>query len=497
MQLTIAFLIATTIPLICLGIIYTRNLYSTSQIKSVALCFGWGLISFLIAAQINTFIMLEARIDSRTLGRYIAPITEEIIKAAFLIYLARRRSFNYFVDGAIYGFAIGIGFAVVENYRYITNYPVNALAIAAGRVLSTNLIHATGSAIIGVMLGLTRFQKDIFRRVLFFGAGLALAILIHGGFNNIVSSAGADPRLIYLYAILIGFSGAAFIMWLIHLGLKEERGWIDEMLGVADQVTRGESRMVLRLAEAGVLLTPIVERFGKQKAAQIGRLLAVQAQLGILRKTAQTLPDERMRQDAEVQISALREEMALLRNRIGIYPMLYLRGIFPNEDYSVWARLEAATIKPADEENEIESKDFSLADMLQSLPIHQRQIMQAVLRGRKRIPRHELQTELTRASRERPLTEGEFAEAFNDLTRKRNLLPVKDMPDFYEANIRRKAGLTLSDNIWDRLSAHSFEANSSDANVWGDLKNLLMEQSKRQTKPGINLWVTLAQRIPE
>ncbi|MCJ7435869.1 MAG: PrsW family intramembrane metalloprotease, partial [Anaerolineales bacterium] len=186
MQLTVAFLIATAIPLICLGVIYARNLYSTSQIEIVALCFGWGLAGFLIATQVNAFMMTEARMDSRTLTRYIAPITEEIIKSAFLVYLVRRRSFNYFVDGAIYGFAIGIGFAVVENYRYIANYQAAAITIAAGRALSTNLIHATGSAIVGVMLGLGRFQRDGPRRVLLFGMGLVIAILIHAGFNNMV-----------------------------------------------------------------------------------------------------------------------------------------------------------------------------------------------------------------------------------------------------------------------------------------------------------------------
>lgn len=495
MQLTIAFLIATAIPLLCLGIIYTRNLYSTSQIKSVMLCFGWGLISFLIAAQVNTFIQLEARIDSQILGRYVAPITEEIIKAAFLIYLIRRPSFNYFVDGAIYGFAIGIGFAVIENYRYISNYQIDALTLAFGRTLSTNLIHATGSAIIGVMLGLGRFQKDTLQRVLFFCTGLTIAILTHGGFNNIVSRIGGERWLIYLYAILIGFSGTAFILWLIQLGLKEERGWINEMLGVADQVTQGESRVVLRLAEAGVLLAPIVERFGKQKATQIGRLLAVQAQLGILRKTLQTLPDKKMRQDAEQQISALQKEMALLRNRIGVYPMLYLRSIFPNDNYSVWARLEAAASTSVEESK---NNDFNMTDMLQILPDNQRRIMQAILRGRKRTSHQDLQAELTRASHDRPLTKDEVTEAITMLLKTGKITRVENATDLYEVNLRRKAGLTLSDNIWERLSTQSLDVPTSDINVWSDLKNLLVEQSKMQTTgQGKNLWATLARRIPE
>ncbi|MCJ7432451.1 MAG: PrsW family intramembrane metalloprotease, partial [Anaerolineales bacterium] len=434
--------------------------------------------------------------DSRTLTRYIAPITEEIIKSAFLVYLVRRRSFNYFVDGAIYGFAIGIGFAVVENYRYIVNYQAAAITIAAGRALSTNLIHATGSAIVGVMLGLGRFQRDAPRRVLLFGMGLVIAILIHAGFNNMVLRVGGERWLVYLYAALVGFSGAALILWLIQIGLNEERNWINEMLGVADKVTQGESRVVLRLAEAGVLLAPIVERFGRQKATLIGRLLAVQAQLGILRKTLQTFPGERMQQDAGNQISDLQSEMALLRNRIGVYPMLYLRSIFPNDNYSVWTRLEAAAVRQSEETG---GNDFGVADMLQILPANQRRVMQALLRGSKRVLLQDLRTELSRPSRDVPLTEREIVEGVEDLVKTGKIKRVEDSTDLYEVNFGRKARLTLNDNIWERLGALSLDAPASDVkNVWDDLKSLLMEQSKTQTMAqGTNLWITLAQRIHE
>jgi RsiW-degrading membrane proteinase PrsW (M82 family) len=494
MSLIIAYLIATVIPLICLWIIYKRNLYSTSQVEIVLLCFGWGLASFYLAAEANTWIMHQARLDIRTISRFVAPVSEEIIKSLLLILLVRRRSFKYFVDGSIYGFAVGIGFAVIENYRYIGNFPTDALTISIGRALSTNLIHATSSAIVGVLLGLARFQRGLPRRVMYFTVGLGIAILTHGGFNNLVSRLGGERWLVYSYAIVIGSSGAAFILWLIQLGLKEERGWINEMLGLADQVTLGESRMVLRLAEAGVLLAPIVERFGKQKATEIGSLLAIQAQLGILRKTAQTLPDERQKQDAEKQITALQSQMAVLRNRIGVYPMIYLRSIFPDENYSVWSRLESATVttKPVEQ---ADVKDFSLTD-LQTLPTEQRRVMQFMLRGTKRASHQEMQAELVQASYGNTITEEELSNALEELVKAGKVARVED--DVYEVSFRRRARLTLQENIWDRLSLLSSEPSSSDTNVWNDLKTLLEEQSKTEKKPqGANLWTTLAQRIPE
>jgi hypothetical protein len=373
------------------------------------------------------------------------------------------------------------------------------LSLIIGRTLSSNLIHATGGAIIGVMLGLSRFQRGTARRVMFFGGGVLIAILIHVGLNIIVSSVGGERWLFFLYAILIGFGGTAFILWLIQRGLKEEREWINEMLGLADKVTRGETQVVLRLAEAGVLLTPIVEHFGKQKATQIGRLLAVQAQLGILRKTLQTLQDEQMHQDAAEQVSGLQEEMTLLRSRIGIYPMLYLRSIFPDENRSVWARLEAATHPKV---HEHKSKDFSVTDILHDLPTHQRSVMRTILRtsmrGSKYVSYHDIQEELMDTSHEHPMTEREVTDAVKILVDTGKLQRAEDAPDHYEVNLRRKAGLTLNDNIWEKLGALSLEAPAVNIDVWDGLKKLLEEQSKTQiSKPGGNLWDMLAKRIPE
>ena len=206
-----------------------------------------------------------------------------------------------------------------------------------------------------------------------------------------------------------------------------------------------------------------------------------------------------MRQDATKQVSDSQEEMALLRNRIGIYPMLYLRSIFPDDNRSVWTRLEAATNAQA---KETKNKDFSVTDILYDLPTHQRRVMRTMLRasmrGAKRISYQDFQMELTDASHAHPMTEREVAEAVKALVDTGKLWRAEDAPNLYEVNLRRKTGLTLNDNIWEKLSALSLEAPASNIDVWDGLKKLLMEQSKTQAaKPGVNLWDMLAKRIPE
>ena len=115
----IAILIATLIPAIFFYFIYTRDLYKTGNFVFVLLAGGAGLAAFGFATLINPLLVRQGILTNSQVVRYSAPILEEILKALILFLLIRSPKFTYFVDGAIYGFAAGISFAVVENWQYI------------------------------------------------------------------------------------------------------------------------------------------------------------------------------------------------------------------------------------------------------------------------------------------------------------------------------------------------------------------------------------------
>lgn len=338
-MLIVALAIATIVPLVFLYVIYTLDLYGTGSFRLIMACFVWGGVAFGLAYVINSAMLNYDLVSFETFQRFSAPIIEEILKALILIYLVRRPNFTYFVDGAIYGFAAGMGFAIFENYFYLLGNPGAALGVGVGRVLSTNLIHATGSALVGIALGSARFQRSLGRAVLLLiVAGFLPAMGLHIFFNNLVTRVSSG--LLLLYAAAVGFSGAGVIGFLIKRGLAEAKTWIEETLGAADRVTTGEAAVVNRLANAQEILAPLAQTFGKEKAAQIERFLLIQAKLGIQRKTLEKLNDEKMRKAVEAQMAELRAEMDEARRSVGAYCMLYLRNIFPEEASPLWGRLE-------------------------------------------------------------------------------------------------------------------------------------------------------------
>ena len=342
MSSVIALTIATLIPLLFLYIVYNRDLYHTGEFRFILYCIGWGAIAYFLAFLLNSTLVNNKILSEDFLVRFSAPLAEETLKGLLLFYLVRRPKFTYFVDGAIYGFACGIGFAILENYEYVLGNSSMAIALAVSRVLSTNLIHATGSALIGISLGMWRLEGSRFRSLYPLG-GWLLAFAIHSTFNNIVSD---DTALIF--AFILSFIGIGIIIFAILQGLKEEKVWIEEKLGMSDGVTSNETAIIKRIDKLGDILAPIAQHFGPQKASQVEQFLFMQARLGIQKKTVEKLQDEKLRLATQKQIEELRAQMNEIRRAVGAYCMLYLRNIYPEDTSPIYDLLQerlAATDK--------------------------------------------------------------------------------------------------------------------------------------------------------
>ena len=123
--------------------------------------------------------------EVRPFTRYISPVTEESLKALFIVFLLWRRRVGFLVDAAVLGFGVGAGFAVVENIDYLRAAPPRVADAMAGprpghrgpprrndRDLRDGLEDADGS------LELVTCSRSL--------PGLALAIAIHSAFNHVL-----------------------------------------------------------------------------------------------------------------------------------------------------------------------------------------------------------------------------------------------------------------------------------------------------------------------
>src|SRR5690606_20214632 len=341
----IAYVIAAAIPAFAVYLIQALDLFQTAKFRTLLICVLWGAIgAFGLAYVINKGVIEQlmlagaSRNDSlQVVVRLTAPIIEEILKALILIYLIRQPSFRYFVDGAIYGFGVGIGFAVIENFSYIGASSNAALALAASRVLSTSLMHAMASAIVGISLGRLRRSKARLLPVV----GILLAISVHVIYNNVVNTLTGTALL--LVAITIGLGGAGFIGLQISQGLNQEKKKFTQTFGKKSDVSEGEVQTIQRLGASHLeeMMQQLEETLGDANIALIRKMLVTQANIGILQNNLDSgNVSPRLRKAWEEEIAERRAEFLQIRKELDRSVMGYMQRMFPTDDQEMWEWLQ-------------------------------------------------------------------------------------------------------------------------------------------------------------
>jgi len=111
----------------------------------------------------------------------LAPVIEEAIKAVFILYIIYKNKVGFMVDAAVYGFAAGAGFALVENLFYLNALGDASILTWIIRGFGTALMHGGCTALVAVIIisGKSRGKKMSLYLILAF----FVAFLIHFAFN--------------------------------------------------------------------------------------------------------------------------------------------------------------------------------------------------------------------------------------------------------------------------------------------------------------------------
>ncbi len=330
MVIYLALGIAFIIPLAFLYFIRTRDLYATGKFLFNIITFACGILAYVVAAQINPALIKAGWATRSQVIRITAPILEEILKALILIYLVQRADFNYVVDGAIYGFGAGIGFAIIENSEYILGHPQIAMAVAVARVFSTNLVHATASGLIGTALAYRR-GDNTWRGWAAVLIGFLFSIFLHIGFNTMVSLG-----TFLIFAIVFGLAGVGIIYAVIKRGLNIQKAMFVENLNDLNRTTKNEVKALSTIEKIDELLKPFEIQFGRKKKDMVKAMLSKQAELGIKTSLIDSASSEKQKLDIQKVIEELQLDIAIMRGEIGSYCMMFVRTVYMDTDMKIW-----------------------------------------------------------------------------------------------------------------------------------------------------------------
>ncbi|HYL36023.1 MAG TPA: PrsW family glutamic-type intramembrane protease [Bryobacteraceae bacterium] len=212
-------LLPVLVFLFALELIDTYKLLSFRRVlRSVVIGAGVAAVCYAL----NTAVDASGAVSSSTWARSGAPLLEECAKGLYVVWLLRRNRVGFMVDAAISGFAVGAGFAVLENLTYIPVLSTAGLLTSAIRGLGTAMMHGGTTAIFGIVsVSLSEIRAS--RSWTVFLPGMAVAAFIHELYNQPLwrPVSAAIAILVTLPVVM------SFIIWRSEKALE---GWLGTKL---------------------------------------------------------------------------------------------------------------------------------------------------------------------------------------------------------------------------------------------------------------------------
>ena len=297
--------------------------------KILLLCIGWGLASAAASFFLNTFLILHLNIPFATYSGFIAPFPEEILKMSLLIWLIRKNHVGFMIDGAIYGFAIGSGFALAENLFYLYHFAGDQenLMLWITRGFGTAIMHGGATAFVGI-LGMSSLNRKLNPAISIL-AGAILSVLLHMIYNFFLFPPMTSALIIFfLVPSVMGF-----------LFLKNEktiRNWLeiefDSEVKILSMIRRGK----FSETKSGAYLLSIKKYFPAEVVLDLYCFIGLYLELSIKAKSVLMLRENDLPVKQEKGLTEKLKELKGLERNIGKAGMLAISPVLRMSRKDLW-----------------------------------------------------------------------------------------------------------------------------------------------------------------
>ena len=311
------FLLGLVPVCVFLAALFLFDSYKLVPPRSLFVALAAGCVAAGIAYPVNAFLLDSSGIGLTGFSRYVSPLVEESLKAAFLVYLLATRKTGFLVDTAIQGFAVGAGFALIENVSYVALLGSQSAVLWLVRGFGTAMMHGAATSIAG-LVGKVLSDRAGDARVGTFLPGILLAVILHSAFNHFFLPAVASTMLIVLLlpvlmSVVFARSEVATRRWL-GVGFDTDR----ELLEMISSGRLDETRI-------GLYLQALQARFPGEILADMLCLLRLRLELAIQAKGLLLMREMGFEIPPDPEVGGKFAELRYLRKTIGPTGMLVLQ----------------------------------------------------------------------------------------------------------------------------------------------------------------------------
>lgn len=324
-------LTAALAPVLCLlGLLMLMDSFKLVRMRFVFQALAGGLAAATVALYVNSYLIDEIGVAIPIVTRAIAPVVEELLKLLFVIYAIRQRRVGFPVDAGIVGFAVGTGFALVENAYYLLEMPSAGLVLWLVRGFGAALLHGATTAIAAIIAQSLASRRAAPGLEVFVPGALA-AILVHAIYNQFVFPPVVATLL--LLAVL-----PPLLLLTFDRSERATREWMGAGLDLDVELLKlvlsddfGQTRL-------GAYLQELRTRFPGPVVADMFCLMRLELELGIRAKGMLMARDAGLDVPVDDELLAGLAEVRYLERAIGPTGLLALVPLQVSSDRDAWHR---------------------------------------------------------------------------------------------------------------------------------------------------------------
>ncbi len=283
--------------------------YKLVRFRSTLLTVLIGFVTAFICYLVTSRLTDTPELGIENYSLYIAPLVEEILKASYIIYLISSKRVGFMVDAAIHGFALGTGFAIIENIYYLKSLPDSNLLVWIVRGFGTAVMHGGVTALFGIV-SKSLTERLGSGRIGFFMPGLLMAVIIHSLYNHFFVSP--------VFSAVILVVGLPLLMIAVF---QQSETALKKWLGVGFDTDAELLKMIttgnISKTRIGEYLISLKSRFPGEVVADMLCLLRIHVELSIKAKGTLLMREAGFDVPADRGIKERFDELKYLEKNIG------------------------------------------------------------------------------------------------------------------------------------------------------------------------------------
>jgi RsiW-degrading membrane proteinase PrsW (M82 family) len=287
-----------------------------------------GAVAALVGARLHGALIDAWPLSSAALSRYVAPLTEELLKAAWIAWLIRRQRVGFLVDAAILGFAVGTGFSLVENVEYLRAIAEPRMFLWIVRGFGTAVLHGATTAIFALVskaLADRRSEATLVHLV----PGYLLAAALHSLFNHFVLPPMAQTALLLVALPVV-------VLFVFERSERATRHWLgvglDDELELLDSILSG----TVLATRIGSYLHSLKAHFPGEAVADMLCLLRIHLELSIRAKGLLLAQESGLAMPVGEDARAKLKELRYLEGAIGRTGLLAVKPVLRRSSRDLW-----------------------------------------------------------------------------------------------------------------------------------------------------------------